>query len=174
MSSYLYCRVAEAKGIKALLPADKQSEELLHAVKTGRLVMVKTKTARNPQQHRLLWALAAKIADNVERFDDAEHVVHELKINTGHVERRQINVPGLGIVFQEWPKSIAYESMAQEEFAIWFDKVLAYVAEKIWPGIPADEIRNEIAEMLGDDFWPAPSPPKGRRVEAEKMKEDVE
>lgn len=153
-SQYLYCKVAEAKGIKALLPADKKSEEMLFSVKTGRMVMVKTKTARNPQQHRLLWALASKIAENVERFDDAEHVIHELKIHTGHVDRKQINVPGLGVVFQEWPKSISYESMPQEEFAVWFDKVLAYVASDIWPSIPSDAIRNEIAEMLGDDWWP--------------------
>lgn len=164
-SSYLYCRVAEAKGIKALLPADKQSEELLWHVKTGRMVMVKTRTARNPQQHRLLWALAAKIAENVERFTDAEHVVHELKIHTGHVERKQINVPGLGIVFQEWPRSIAYESMPQEDFAIWFEKVLAYVASDIWPSIPAQQIRDEIAEMLGDEWWPErkPAPASERR-----------
>ena len=117
MSTYLYCRVVETSKGAALVPDDRKSFDLLAQVKVGRPVMVKTKTARNPKQHRLLWALAAKIAENVERFQDAEHVVHELKIQTGHVERRQINVPGLGIVFQEWPKSIAYESMPQEEFA---------------------------------------------------------
>jgi hypothetical protein len=152
---YLYCRVADTSKGKALVPDDRKSEELLSVVQLGKRIMVKTKTARNPKQHRLLWALAAKIAENSERFQDAEHVVHELKINTGHVSRRQINVPGLGLVFQEWPKSIAYESMPQEEFAEWFRKVLDYVAKKIWPGISSHEIRNEIAEMLGDDFWPA-------------------
>jgi hypothetical protein len=154
MTSYLYCRVVETSKGKALVPDDRQSEAMLGVVKIGRRVMVKTKTARNPKQHRLLWALAAKIADNCERFQDAEHVVHELKIQTGHVERRQINVPGLGMVFQEWPKSIAYESMSQEDFANWFERVLAYVSKSIWPGISSDEIRKELAEMLGDDWFP--------------------
>jgi hypothetical protein len=153
-AAYLYCRVVDSSKGRALVPDDRQSEALLAQVKPGRRVMVKTKTARNPKQHRLLWALAAKIAENHERFQDAEHVVHELKINTGHVSRRQINVPGLGMVFQEWPKSIAYESMPQEEFADWFEKVLAYVAKSIWPGITSAEVRNEIGEMLGDDWWP--------------------
>lgn len=160
--AYLYCRVADGAKGKALVPADRQSEALLAKVKSGRMVMVKTKTARNPKQHRLLWALAERIADNVERFDDADHVIHELKLNTGHVQRRQIRVPGLGILFQEWPKSIAYESMPQEEFAVWFEKVLAYVASDIWPGLSTQEIRNEIAEMLGDDFWPERTPAKER------------
>lgn len=155
MSTYLYCRVAETSKGLALVPDDARSEALLKQVKPGRPMMVKTKSARNPKQHRLLWALAAKIAENVERFTDAEHVVHELKLHTGHVERKQINVPGLGVVFQEWPKSIAYESMPQEEFAIWFEKVLAYVASDIWPGIGSQAIRNELEEMLGDNWWPA-------------------
>lgn len=152
-TQYLYCRVVDVPGYQGgrmLCPDDRKSEQLLQQVKPGRKVMVKTKTARNPRQHRLLWALASKIAENSERFQDAEHVVHELKINTGHVERRQINVPGIGIVFQEWPKSIAYESMPQEEFAEWFERVLAYVSKSIWPGISSEEIRAEIAEMLGD------------------------
>ena len=110
MSTYLYCRVVETSKGRALVPDDRKSFDLLSQVKVGRPVMVKTKTARNPKQHRLLWALAAKIAENVERFQDAEHVVHELKIQTGHVERRQINVPGLGIVFQEWPREMLVTS----------------------------------------------------------------
>jgi hypothetical protein len=56
------------------------------------------------------------------------------------------------MVFQEWPKSIAYESMPQEEFAEWFEKVLAYVSTKIWPGISSEEIRIEIEDMLGVRF----------------------
>lgn len=166
-TAYLYCRVVEGyNGARSLVPADRPSEDLLAKVKLGRMVMVKTKTARNPKQHRLLWALAAKIAENHPRFQDAEHVVHELKINTGHVSRRQINVPGLGIVFQEWPKSIAYESMPQEEFADWFEKVLAYVTKTIWPGLTSDEIRNEIAEMIGDDFTAPSSRSQGTKVSA--------
>lgn len=158
--TYLYCTVRETALGPVLSPADQPSLDMLKRVKPGRTVMVKTKSARNPKQHRLLWSLAAKIAENVERFTDAEHVVHELKLHTGHVERKQINVPGLGVVFQEWPKSIAYESMSQEDFAIWFDKVLAYVASDIWPGIKSHEIRNELAEMLGDDWWPGERKPE--------------
>jgi hypothetical protein len=154
-TAYLYCRVVDGPTGRALVPSDRASADLLSKVKPGRQIMVKTKTARNPKQHRLLWALAKKIADNTDRFTDAEHVVRELKLNTGHVIREQYNIPGLGIVYREDPASISYESMPQEDFAIWFEKVLAYVASDIWPGLPTLTIRNEIAEMLGDDeFWP--------------------
>lgn len=162
MSTYLYCRVVDSSKGRVLAPDNAMSEALLAKVPIGRPVMVKTKTARNPKQHRLLWALATKVADNCERFDDAEHVVDEFKLNTGHVKRRQIRVPGLGIVFQEQPASIKYESMPQEEFAVWFEKVLAYIASDIWPGLPTETIRAEIAEMMGDDWWPERKTPRAR------------
>ena len=153
MKACIYTRVAEVKHkgqtVKALIPDDRWSADRFAKAKPGRMVMVQVHTPRNGKQHRMIWALCQMIADNVDRFANAEHVMREIKVNTGHVERVQINVPGLGIVFQEWPASISYESMKQDEFALWFEKALAYVGEAIWPGMAPDTIREEIALMLG-------------------------
>lgn len=155
MKAALYLTTAEVqyqgKTIRALIPSDRWSAARLAAVKLGRMILCWAHSARNGKQHRLLWALATMIADNTERFVDAEHVVRELKLNTGHVVRQQYNIPGLGIVYREDPASISYESMPQEEFEVWFEKVIAYVRSDLWEGIPSETIRQEIANMLGFD-----------------------
>jgi hypothetical protein len=162
MTAYpLFCKVREVtlddgEIVRALVPDNKISEETLSKVWLGRTVAVTTETARNYDQLKLLYAMADKIAQNTERFTDKDHVIRELKLNTGHVEREQINIPGLGIVFREWPASIAYESMKQEEWQPWLDKALAYVRSDIWPGMPAGVIKDEVTTMLGDDLFAKP------------------
>jgi len=141
--------------VRALVPDNAMSVETLAKVRMGRTVHVVTETARNYDQLKLLFALAEKIHQNSERFDSKEHVVEELKLNTGHVERKYIRVPGLKTpAFLEWPASIAYESMTQAEFKEWLDKALAYVRSDIWPGMPEGKLKDEITAMLGDDVWP--------------------
>lgn len=155
MKAALYLTTAEVqyqgKTIKALIPSDRWSAARLAAVKLGRMILVWAHSARNGKQHRLLWALATLIADNSERFEDAEHVVDQFKFATGHVRRRRFIIPNLGAIEQIAPASISYESMAQEEFAVWFEKVIAYVRSDIWPDIESETIREEIASMLGFD-----------------------
>lgn len=161
MTAYpLFCKVHEVslpesgEIIRALIPDNRISEDTLAKVWLGRTVSVVTETARNYDQLKLLYAIAKKITENTERFTDKDHVIREIKLNTGHVEREQINIPGLGIVFREWPASIAYESMTQEEWAPWLDKALAYIRSDIWPGMPEGQIKDEITAMLGDDLFP--------------------
>ena len=137
-----------------LKPSDRKSEELLEKVRAGRVMMCSTKTPRNGKHHRLLWAVAGLIADNHEFYDDAEHVVEQLKLATGHVKRVFYDLPGLGRVEQIRGASISYEAMVQEEFSEWFEKALQYIVTDMMPGISRSEIRTEIAEALGLDWWP--------------------
>lgn len=141
----------QGRTVRALVPGDRWSAARLAAVKVGRMILCWTHAARNGKQHRLLWALATLIAENTERFQDAEHVVDQFKFVTGHVVRRRYFVPEIGMIEQLAPKSIAYESMSQGEFEIWFAKVLDYVQAEIWPGIGNEIVRAEVAVMLGFD-----------------------
>lgn len=140
--------------VRALVPDNALSVETLAKVRAGRTLHVITETARNYDQLKLLWAMAEKIHQNSERFTSAKHVVRELKLNTGHVEREQLNIAGLGIVERTWPASINYESMPQGEFQVWLEKALAYVRSDIWPGMPEGVLKDEITAMLGDDLFP--------------------
>lgn len=154
----LFCTVETArfngKDMLVLVPNDRKSAGRLAKVRRGKLLEIETASHRNPKQLRLYWAMMDLIAANVERFTDSKHVSYEIKMNTGHVERRQISIPGLGIVFQEWPASIAIDAMEQAKFAPWFSSAINYVTTNIWPGMPADAIRAELADMLGVDDWP--------------------
>lgn len=140
--------------VRALVPDNALSEATLAKVRVGRCVHVITQTARNYQQLKLLMALCEKIAQNSERFADRYHVLRELKMNTGHVDREQISIPGLGIVERSWPASIDYESLKQDEWQVWLEKALAHVRSDIWPGMPEGVLKDEITAMLGDDLWP--------------------
>lgn len=162
MTAYpLFCKVREVSLIesgeivRALVPDNRISEDTLAKVWLGRKVKVTTETARNYDQLCLLYAIAQKIADNTERFTNKDHVIREIKLNTGHVIREQYNIPGLGLVYREDPDSIAYESMKQEDWSIWLDKALAYIRSDLLPGVPVQTIKDEITLMLGDDLWPA-------------------
>lgn len=172
MTAYpLFCKVREVsllesgEIVRALVPDNRISEDTLAKVWLGRKVAVTTETARNYDQLCLLYAIAQKVADNSERFTDKDHVIREIKLNTGHVEREQINIPGLGIVYREWPASIAYESLKQADWDPWLDKALAYIRSDLLPGVPTQVIKDEITAMLGDDLWTKPKakphPPHG-------------
>jgi hypothetical protein len=161
MSSKRTLYLRRAVNASLLEPADRLSEAAVASLRPGRLVMVRSHTPRNGKHHRLLWAMAGLIADNNEAYEDADHVVEQLKLATGHVKRVWYDVPGLGRIEQIRGASIAYESMSQEDFSIWFDKAIAYVLSDMLPGVPEKTVRDEIEEMLGLDWWPGE--PKGTR-----------
>lgn len=147
---YIYMK---RKGM-TLVPADARSEDMLRKVPEGRDLMVRTVTARNVKQHRLLWVVAGMVADNSLGFEDAEHVVEQLKISTGHVTRRAFYIPDVGFVWRVQGKSIAFQSMTQEEFAEFFSEAVSVITAEMMEGVEPDEIRAEIAEALGVDDWP--------------------
>jgi len=171
MTAYpLFCKVREVtlddgEVVRALVPDNAISEETLAKVWLGRTVAVTTETARNYDQLKLLYAIAQKIADNTERFTNKDHVIREIKLNTGHVIREQYNIPGLGLVFRVDSDSIAYESMKQADWEPWLDKALAYIRSDLLPGVPAKVFRDEISLMLGDDLWPKAKPDHSRQPE---------
>jgi len=140
---------------KTLVPADAKSEEMLAKVPEGRELMVKTITARNVKQHRLFWVVAGIIADNSLDYEDAEHVVEQIKISTGHVDRRAFYLPELKqFIWREQGKSIAFQSMPQEEFAEFFKKALDVIMVDIIPGLDSEDLKQEVAESLGVSYWP--------------------
>ena len=146
--------VTRLKEDTVLFPADKASEELIRKLPPGRVILVRSKSARNGKHHRLLWKTAAIIAENSEIYEDAEHVVEQLKLATGHVKRTAYNLPGLGMVEQIRGASISYEAMSQEDFAIWFDKAVTYIVNEMIPGLSSGGLRQELMERLGVDDWP--------------------
>jgi hypothetical protein len=132
------------KHLGRLQAVDDVGQQYLSKIRQGETFLVEIKRARNPRQHRLYWALCGIVADNSDKYQDAEQVSMALKIATGHVIPH-IN-PADGRTY--WiPKSIAFHAMPQDEFAPFFDKCIAIVASRFLPGVTDAELRAELESM---------------------------
>lgn len=137
-----------------LFPADRVSQEKLHKVPAGRPILCRTHSPRNGKHHRLLWAVAQLVAENNEEWTTAEAVVEQLKYGTGHTEEARFKLPGGMWISQMKPKSIAYESMAQDEFSEWFERAMDFLFAEMMPGWNRADLEREVNEYLGVNDWP--------------------
>lgn len=118
-------RVLARKTISGFIPADDDARQEFNRVPLGKVAYVEIKTARNPKQHRLLFALLQTMVGNTDHFPSTEVALLELKAMTGLVDTYIING---NTVYA--PRSIAFANMPQREFEEWFQVALKYVAEK--------------------------------------------
>lgn len=112
----------------ALRPYDDWAQEALEKINAGRPVMVTVHQTRNTEQHKKLWALAAKVADFCNAFDDAEDAVEWVKLNIPSMRKEYILHDGRLAIRT---KSISFASMDQTRFGRFYDRALWLWAEKI-------------------------------------------
>lgn len=140
-------RWIKAANCNALVARDQRTEEFLEGLKEGREVIVRVDKPRNPQHHRLLFAMLKFVLDNTEeRWPHTEALLYDLKLATGLTERRVNAITGEPYVIA---RSIAFESMAQPEFEQWFDLVMALIAVNAVQ-IPKEEAWRHVLEMAGE------------------------
>lgn len=133
------------KGAKSLIPVDEAADIALSKIGMGDIVRVRGLTRpRNPQHHRLYWALLNMVVENSEMFEDAEQLHFMLKIATGHV-REFVNHEGK--VFYE-PKPTDFASMGQDDFNAYFDKCIRVICTRVIPGMDDQALRAEALEMV--------------------------
>lgn len=124
------------------IPADERSMEFLQAQRDGVPFIAETRGARNPKQLRLWWALCRLIA---EQLDVIEVVISDdLKTALGHTE----TIKQRDGSYKVAPKSIAFESMAQEDFNHLLTAAINKVSE--WLGSSEKEVRQRFNEMVSD------------------------
>lgn len=124
------------------VPADERSMEFLRAQKDGQPFIAETRGARNPKQLRLWWALARLVA---EQLDVIEVVISDdLKTALGHTE----TIKQRDGSYKVAPKSIAFESMPQEDFNHLLTAAVNKVSE--WLGSSPKEIQARFNEMVAD------------------------
>lgn len=124
------------------VPADQRSMEFLQAQRDGQPFIAETRGARNPKQLRLWWALCRLCA---EQCDVIEVVISDdLKKALGHTETIKQRDGSLRLE----PKSIAFESMPQEDFNHLLTAAINLVSE--WLGSSPAEVRSRFNEMVAD------------------------
>lgn len=140
------------RGLRGATPADDQAFRKFKARilrlkgKAGQWLRIEWSSPRNVQHHRKLFALLQLIADNSETYDTAEKALYALKLCTGHLY--PMVDPRTGEIVPV-ARSIAFESMGQEDFEAWYCQALDAVTAHIVPHLRAedrDRLLSEIAE----------------------------
>lgn len=112
----------------ALSPVCAYSAEELAAYPAGTEFDLKPRSKRSLPHHRLYWQLLAKAVEATERWPTAEVLHDAVKANLGYI--RPI-YDMHGIVTGYMPMSIAFEEMNQREFAEYFERAMALLAEAL-------------------------------------------
>lgn len=127
-----------------LFAADPVSAEEFALIPNDKQLLVTTKTPRNIKQHKLVWALAKKVAEAVDFLHDQDDAMDWLKIKARHV--RMLQDPKTGQV-AIMPKSIAFASLSQQDFSRVLNRMIYVTCTEIIPGLEESVLRDEIMKL---------------------------
>ena len=125
------------------IPADARSLAFLQARKEGVAFVADTNGARNPKQLSLWWLLCALVCE-AEDIPTPEQVSNDLKIALGHVETHVDRMGDVHLI----PKSIAFESLSQEEFDQLFKAAINVIAG--WLSASLTDVMDRFNQMTAD------------------------
>lgn len=127
MSSKAVFAKHRVNGALVLIPMDDDGRQILADMPGTKPAMVTVHVPRNPQHHRLLFALYQLIFDAGLWEGDQDSFLDWCKYGTGHVRRSVDHLGNMHFV----PKSINFESMDQTRFARFFDRVCYLVWDRL-------------------------------------------
>lgn len=102
----------------------------LETMKPGTWLRIEATSPRNGGHHRKFMALLNLIAENSETYNTVEKALVAVKLCVGHFE--PTIHPKTGELL-EIPKSIAFESMDQEDFEKFYSAAIDAVLQNILP-----------------------------------------
>lgn len=116
-------------------------------LRVGDLVHAELTKPRNPKHHRLVFALLKRILDNQDGLQTIPQLLTVLKIKLGWVETIVDAATGRAYYV---PESIAFASMDQGEFSVFWRDLCRLVARDYFPGMDPEQVA-ELAEMMEDE-----------------------
>lgn len=126
------------------VPADQRSRAFLQARKPDVAFVADTNGARNAKQLALWWCLCKLVCDATDIAGTDEKVSDDLKISLGHCDTH-IHRNGSEYIK---PRSIAFESMSQEDFNALFQSAIRVIAD--WLGSAPDDVQRQFDSMIAD------------------------
>jgi len=126
------------------VPVGAASVEYFSAIKDGAEFIADTHGARNLKQLKMWWVLCQLLADNHHYYQDRESASKGLKLAIGCVDTLIDHTGKLHF----WPRSIALESMTQEDFNPLFKRAIDKVAE--WLGAAPADVQRQFNEIVAD------------------------
>ena len=125
----------------SLVPYGDVANEAFDQIRGSKPVLVTVHQARNPDHHNKLWAVATKVADFCDDFEDAEDAIEWAKIHIPNMRRYRQRLDGSVVVST---KSISYASMDQIAFNRFYDRAVYLWAEKI--GCDPETLLDQVGE----------------------------
>ena len=125
------------------IPADARSLAFLQARKEGVAFVADTNGARNPKQLNLWWTLCSLVCE-AEDIPTPEKVSNDLKIALGHVDTHIGRDGSVHLI----PKSIALESLSQEDFDVLFQAAIRVIAG--WLSASLTDVMDRFNQMTAD------------------------
>lgn len=127
-------------GLRGSSPADHDAwtkfRRRLETMKPGTWIRMEWASPRNPKHHRKFMALLQLITENSETYNTVEKALVAVKLCTGHFDL--MADPTTGEIIRI-PKSIAFESMPQEEFDLFYSAAIDSVLQVILPQLDQDK-----------------------------------
>lgn len=126
-----------------LFPSDEETQANMEKFKTGEHYRVTITKERSLPFLRKYMALVSLVFENCDRFTNKEQVLTELKLQTGHYEEH-VTLGGK-LIYK--PKSIAFESMDDVEFANFYDKSLDVIIKHFIVGTTKADIEKMLNQV---------------------------
>lgn len=130
-----------------LVPADAEAESVCKKWKCGQIFSLTYAPARNPQFHRMVFAVAQMVCDNAPDGSywsgkDAYHFIKAVELSNGFTDE-MIDCAGEVHLI---PRSIAFENMDQAEFKKLFDPLVSEAARIL--GISEQDVLSNMGDRV--------------------------
>ncbi len=140
--------IKTAKGLHGSTQADHEAwlkfKRNLDTMKEGSWLRIEWARPRNPKHHRKLFALLHLIVENSETYDTIEKALVAVKLMAGYCD---VHVCPKTNKFVQIPKSIAFESMGQDEFEVFYSAALDGVLKYVLPHIDSARA-DQLLDMI--------------------------
>lgn len=131
------------KRLGALRPVGDEGEEILNSLPLGKLLKVKISQSRSLPWLRRYWSLVGIVASNSSYSKDDVHALLKIRCGCSRlIQERNGNILTV-------PDSISFDRMQADAWAVYWNRVVDYVASDLLPGISRKELERELIEIAG-------------------------
>jgi hypothetical protein len=139
-------------GLRGSTPADHEAwtkfKRGLDAMKPGTYMRIESRRPRHGAHHRKFFALLQLVSENSETYDTVEKALVAVKLVSGYTDPFIDPVSGQ---LRQLPRSIAYESMDQDEFDKFYSAAIDGVISFILPQFDSAQVDRLISIIV--DGW---------------------
>ncbi|WP_324730998.1 hypothetical protein [Pseudomonas paeninsulae] len=142
---------ATGKEVAAFVAASDADRSLLRErdYKLNAKIRAELKQPRNPRFNGLVHGLGRVLTQNIDRFSgkQSHEAIKALQLESGvYCDQEAFDIPGLGKLTRQTPKSLSYDSMGEEVFQDFWRQCCAYLVATDWPSLTEERL-TEMAEF---------------------------